>query len=127
MLKIAGTDSSVGITITDSKEQTTPVDLNMLAVNNPSQLTFIVPAGLADGEYTLTITTQYAGSTLLKTPRTAIATFYVRNPKQEAAPVVKAVEEERLPILRNKMFLAGGETLPRLMQRGCTALRTHHV
>ena len=36
MLKIAGTDSSVGITITDSKEQTTPVDLNMLAVNNPS-------------------------------------------------------------------------------------------
>ena len=32
MLKIAGTDSSVGITITDSKEQTTPVDLNMLAV-----------------------------------------------------------------------------------------------
>ena len=77
MLKIAGTDSSVGITIIDSKEQTTPVDLNMLAVNNPSQLTFIVPAGLADGEYTLTITTQYAGSTLLKTPRTAIATFYV--------------------------------------------------
>ena len=77
MLKIAGTDSSVGITITDSKEQTTPVDLNMLAVNNPSQLTFIVPAGLADGEYTLTITTQYAGSTLLKTPRIAIATFYV--------------------------------------------------
>ena len=65
MLKIAGTDSSVGITITDSKEQTTPVDLNMLAVNNPSQLTFIVPAGLADGEYTLTVTTQYAGSTLL--------------------------------------------------------------
>lgn len=50
MLKIAGTDSSVGITITDSKEQTTPVDLNMLAVNNPSQLTFIVPAGLADGD-----------------------------------------------------------------------------
>ena len=41
------------------------------------QLTFIVPAGLADGEYTLTVTTQYAGSTLLKTPRTAIATFYV--------------------------------------------------
>ena len=77
MLKIAGTDSSVGITITDSKEQTTPVDLNMLAVNNPSQLTVIVPAGLADGEYTLTVTTQYAGSTLLKTPRTAIATFYV--------------------------------------------------
>ena len=77
MLKIAGTDSSVGITITDSKEQTTPVELNMLAVNNPSQLTFIVPAGLTDGEYTLTITTQYAGSTLLKTPRTAIATFYV--------------------------------------------------
>ena len=77
MLKIAGTDSSVGITITDSKEQTTPVDLNMLAVNNTSQLTFIVPAGLADGEYTLTVTTQYAGSTLLKTPRTAIATFYV--------------------------------------------------
>ena len=77
MLKIAGTDSSVGITIPDSKEQPTPVDLNMLAVNNPSQLTFIVPAGLADGEYTLTVTTQYAGSTLLKTPRTAIATFYV--------------------------------------------------
>ena len=100
----------------------------MLAVNNPSQLTFIVPAGLADGEYTLTITTQYAGSTLLKTPRTAIATFYVgTKPETGGGSGGEGGGGGEAPILRNKMFLAGGETLPRLMREGCTALYTHHV
>lgn len=42
-----------------------------------SNQTVVSHFGLADGEYTLTVTTQYAGSTLLKTPRTVIATFYV--------------------------------------------------
>jgi hypothetical protein len=31
-------------------------------------------------------------------------------------------EEERLPILRHKMYLTGGVLLPRFLQRGCIVL-----
>lgn len=43
----------------------------MFGTNNPSVLIFIAPTGLADGEYEMTLTTQYSGNTqrILKTAR----------------------------------------------------------
>lgn len=46
---------------------------------DPSRLTFIIPAGLADGTYELKVTTQFSGSgsKLLKTPHSAAKTIYI--------------------------------------------------
>lgn len=50
------------------KKKVTP---DMFGTNNPSVLIFIAPTGLADGEYEMTLTTQYSGNTqrILKTAR----------------------------------------------------------
>lgn len=70
MLKVAGTDPAVGITLTDSSGAVTRLTEDMLVVNNPTQLIILLPSGLADGEYTLTVTTQYSGGGApLKVPR----------------------------------------------------------
>ena len=70
MLKVVGSDPAVGITITNEDGEETRLDADMLAVNEPSKLVFLLPAGLADGTYTLTVTTQYStGGKLLKEPR----------------------------------------------------------
>ena len=70
MLKVVGDDDAIGITLTDSAGTVTRLANDMLVVNNPSQLIILLPAGLADGDYTLTVTTQYCGGgTLLKKPR----------------------------------------------------------
>lgn len=68
-IKLAGDDKAVGITFTDDKGATTRVADNMVAVNQPSQLIFVVPASLSEGTYTLTVTTQYNPGRLLKSPR----------------------------------------------------------
>ena len=42
----------------------------MITKNNPSELTLLMPAGLADGDYLLTVRTQFGTSNhLLKEPR----------------------------------------------------------
>ena len=71
LLKVAGGEEGVGITLTPEGEgEPVVIEPDMLAVNNPSQLVILIPTDLAPGEYTLTITTQHAGSsTMLKTPR----------------------------------------------------------
>lgn len=67
-IKVAGSDPAVGIYFTPSTGEAKKVGL--LIHNNPSQVTFMVPA-LEDGEYTLSITTQYAaGNKTVKEPRT---------------------------------------------------------
>lgn len=80
MLKVVGTDASVGITLTNVSTKTvTKIAPDMFAVNDPSKLIFLIPSGLADGEYTLQVTTQYsgAGKVLLKKPRTLMHTIYL--------------------------------------------------
>lgn len=79
MLKVVGTDPSVGITLTNASNVVTKIPEDMWAVNDPSKLIFLIPAGLANGEYTLTVTTQYGGNskTLLKTPKSVSQTIYV--------------------------------------------------
>lgn len=76
-LKVVGTDASVGITLTDSAGVETKVTEDLYVVNDPSKLTFIIPTGLADGEYQLKVTTQYNGSGLLKTPRSVVKIIYI--------------------------------------------------
>ena len=78
-LKIAGTDPAVGITLTSASGVVTKVTEDLWAVNDPSKLVFIIPAELENGEYTLTVTTQYStnGKTLLKTPRSVSQTIYL--------------------------------------------------
>lgn len=78
-LKVAGTDPAVGITMTDSKGAVTKIGADMIAVNLPSKLIFLIPAGLADGEYELKVTTQYNGGngSYLKTPRSITQTLYI--------------------------------------------------
>lgn len=78
-IKVTGNDPSVGITLTATTGGTvTKLDTDMLVVNDPSKLIILLPANLKDGEYTLTVTTQFAaGKTLLKSPRHASQTIYI--------------------------------------------------
>ena len=92
-LKIAGTDPSRHPTLTDSSGAETKITEDLYVVNDPSRLTFIIPAGLADGTYELKVTTQFSGSgsKLLKTriapPKPFIS---AKRPKAEAVrPAVK--------------------------------------
>lgn len=79
MLKIIGPSPSVGITLTSSSNIVTKIPEDMWAVNAPSKLIFLIPAGLADGEYTLTVTTQYCGGNkiLLKIPKRVEQIIYI--------------------------------------------------
>lgn len=79
MLKVVGTDPSVGITLTTIDNKVTRIPQDMWAVNDPSKLIFLIPAELADGEYTLTVTTQYGGNntTFVKTPKSVSQTIYI--------------------------------------------------
>lgn len=76
-LKLAGDDPSVGITLTSQSGVVTRVADEMIAVNMPAKLVFVIPAGLADGAYELKVTTQFNGSGLLKTPRSVTQTLYI--------------------------------------------------
>lgn len=77
MLKVTGTDDSVGITLTDSKGTITEITEDLWVLNEPSRLSFIIPAGLDKGTYELKVTTQYSRNTLLKVPRSVIKTIYI--------------------------------------------------
>ena len=85
-IKIAGDDPSVGITLTDSVGVVKKIAGGMIALNQPSKLIFFIPAGLADGAYTLTVTTQYAVGTLLKAPRSASQTLYIGEASEPSEP-----------------------------------------
>lgn len=79
-LKIVGDDASVGITIRNKENDAiTKITEDMFATNNPSELIFLVPTELTDGEYELTVTTQYTKGTgiTLKTPRSVSIPVYV--------------------------------------------------
>ena len=67
------------LTLTDSSGAETKITEDLYVVNAPSRLTFIIPAGLADGTYELKVTTQFSGSgsKLLKTPHSAAKTIYI--------------------------------------------------
>ena len=70
-LKVTGTDASVGVSLTNTKTKAVvKLDDDMITKNNPSELTLLIPADLADGNYLLTVRTQFGTSNhLLKEPR----------------------------------------------------------
>lgn len=78
-LTVVGPDASVGISIKSVADGTvTKLTADMIVVNKPSELNILIPAGLEDGEYELTVTTQYANAgKLLKTPRSTAQTIYI--------------------------------------------------
>jgi hypothetical protein len=53
-------------------ETVTDISINSIIDNEPSKITFIVPADLPAGDYKLSITTQFSANVLLKEPRTYI-------------------------------------------------------
>ena len=78
-LKVVGTDPSVGITLKSSSGKETKVAEDLWVTNDPSKLTFIIPADLADGTYELKVTTQFGSNskTMLKVPRSVMKTIYI--------------------------------------------------
>lgn len=82
-IKVAGDDPSVGITLTDSEGAETRIKAGAIGLNQPSKLIFTLPATLAAGDYTLTITTQYAVGASLKTPRVLTQTIHVAAAEEE--------------------------------------------
>lgn len=62
-IKVEGDDASVGITLTNVATQAViTIARNAILVNDPSKISFVVPANLPNGDYTIAINTQYCGS-----------------------------------------------------------------
>jgi hypothetical protein len=69
-IKIAGANASVGLKLMQSTA-IRDIPTTAIGINDPSRVSFVVPADLDPGEYTLSIVTQYTGSGIeLKNPRT---------------------------------------------------------
>lgn len=67
-IRVSGDDAANGVFFTKTGGE--PLKATLLIHNNPSQLTVLMPA-MEDGEYTLSITTQYGhGGKQVKEPRT---------------------------------------------------------
>ena len=69
-IKISGTNEANGFYFVPAAEGSTPVKAKVIVHNNPSQLTVMVPADLAAGDYYISITTQYGRTANVKEPRT---------------------------------------------------------
>lgn len=81
-LRVTGSDASVGISFRKLADDTViKLGNDMFGTNDPGKLMFIVPAELTDGEYELTITTQYMknSSVLRKAPRSISTRVFVGN------------------------------------------------
>lgn len=71
-IRVEGDKPGVGLKLINTETQAeTAIPTTSILVNDPSKLTFIVPATLEKGDYQLSITTQFSSSgTQLKEPRT---------------------------------------------------------
>lgn len=91
MLKVVGDNPAVGITLTDADGTATKLDNDMIDTNNPKLLSILIPATLKEGEYTLTVTTQFSrGSQFLKEPRNVSTQVWIGGKPSEGGG-----EEER--------------------------------
>ncbi|MDR0745409.1 MAG: DUF4469 domain-containing protein, partial [Mediterranea sp.] len=81
MLKLAGDHPSVGVTLANNASgKKFILTRDMIAINNPTQLMLLLPANMDNGDYTVTVTTQYSHSgTLLKAPRSTATVITVGN------------------------------------------------
>lgn len=78
-IRIAGDNPAVGLTLIAEGGTETTVTDDLWVINKPSTVTFIIPAQMEAGTYTLRLTTQFSGNSarLLKTPRTIENTLYI--------------------------------------------------
>lgn len=77
-IKVVGDEPSVGITLTNSENVVTKIEADLIVQNSPKKLIFLIPEGMAEGEYELKIVTQYSSSSrLLKKPRAVIKSLTV--------------------------------------------------
>ncbi len=84
-IKVTGTDPAVGIVLIDEKGAETKLPMDMIAVNNPSEVLVLLPADLKDGIYKLRLTTQYtSGNRQLKTPHVISQTIVIGNTTEGA-------------------------------------------
>jgi hypothetical protein len=79
-IKIDGDELKVGITLTNkATSEVIKVPATSLLLNDPSKITFIVPATLVNGDYKLSITTHYSSpSHILREART-FSSDYILN------------------------------------------------
>lgn len=80
-LKVMGDKEGVGVSIANMETKAVvKLDSDMIVTNKPSELTLLIPADLANGNYELSITTQFSnGKLLLKEPRTVTVSVHVGN------------------------------------------------
>lgn len=78
-LKIVGDPAQVGLTLVSHEGVETCIPMEMIAINHPKQVAFLVPANLAKGTYTVTLATQFSDNPkrLLKKPRVLRYAVYV--------------------------------------------------
>lgn len=69
LIKVDGDNAACGVSLTNESGAVTAIDPDDIVTNMPSELNLLLPTDLADGDYTLTITTQHTSGKLLKEPR----------------------------------------------------------
>jgi hypothetical protein len=71
-IKITGSDPAIGLRLTQSGNAAVwDIPTTAIGINDPSRVSFVVPSDLVPDEYTLSIITQYSGTSKeLKSPRT---------------------------------------------------------
>jgi|MucameStandDraft_1065616.scaffolds.fasta_scaffold00424_49 hypothetical protein len=86
MLKVVGNNDACGVTLTKESGEVIKLEEDMITTNKPSELILLLPSDLADGSYTLTITTQYTTGNFLKEPRSISTTIVVGDNGGEERP-----------------------------------------
>ena len=73
-IKIAGDNPACGISlINQATEEVTAIPATAILINDPSKISFVIPATLPDGDYKLRITTQFSsGAQTVKEPRSYV-------------------------------------------------------
>ena len=72
-LKVVGTDPTVGVTLTKADDADTSffIPASRISPNTPKKLQFILPAGITEGAWRVSVTTQYTtGNKTTREPRT---------------------------------------------------------
>ena len=77
MLIVVGDNESVGVMLTNAAKAITKLTDDLITINHFSSLTLLLPADLAEGEYTLAVTTQYSNSYTLKVPRSISTPIWI--------------------------------------------------
>ena len=89
-LKVTGTDDAVGVSLRNTtSDAVIKLDADMITTNKPSELTLLIPADLPEGDYELTVTTQFAGgNNTLKVPRSVSHPVHY-NTGEDDRPVIE--------------------------------------